>query len=118
MNLRLRRSSASTRIGRTEAMPRISGAQRGEGVQTVVLALQILEYLAQQRSTVGVTALSRVFATSKSRMHRHLQTLVAAGYVIREAETERYRSGGRLVAFGQAMSGSDGVAVIPAEREA
>ena len=40
-------------------MPRISGAQRGEGVQAVVFALQILEYLAQHRSTVGVTDLAR-----------------------------------------------------------
>src|ERR1043165_7745563 len=63
-------------------MPRISGAQRGEGVQAVVFALQILEYLAQHRSTVGVTDLARVFDTTKSRMHRHLQTLVAAGYVM------------------------------------
>ena len=61
-------------------MPRISGAHRGEGVQVVVFALQILEYLAQHRSTVGVTDLARVFDTTKSRMHRHLQTLVAAGY--------------------------------------
>jgi IclR family transcriptional regulator, KDG regulon repressor len=100
-------------------MPRISGAQRGEGVQTVVLALRILEYLAQNRSTVGVTHLSRVFDTSKSRMHRHLQTLVAAGYVIREAETERYRSGARLATFGQALSEVDGGhAVVPAESEA
>ena len=36
-------------------MPRISGASRGEGVQAVVFALQILEYLAQHRSTLGVT---------------------------------------------------------------
>jgi IclR family transcriptional regulator, KDG regulon repressor len=73
-------------------MPRISGASRGEGVQAVVFALQILEYLAQHRSTLGVTDLARVFDTTKSRMHRHLQTLVAAGYVMREAETERYRA--------------------------
>ena len=85
-------------------MPRISGSQRGEGVQAVVFALQILEYLAQHRSTVGVTDLARVFDTTKSRMHRHLQTLVAAGYVMREAETERYRSGARLIAFGRAVS--------------
>jgi len=84
-------------------MPRISGAQRGEGVQAVVFALQILEYLAQHRSTVGVTDLARVFDTTKSRMHRHLQTLVAAGYVMREEETERYRSGARLIAFGRAV---------------
>ena len=85
-------------------MPRISGAQRGEGVQAVVFALQILEYLAQHRSTVGVTDLARVFDTTKSRMHRHLQTLVAAGYVMREDETERYRSGARLIAFGRAVA--------------
>src|ERR1044071_5681697 len=85
-------------------MPRISGAQRGEGVQAVVFALQILEYLAQHRSTVGVTDLARVFATTTSRMHRHRQTLVAAGYVMRDDETERYRSGARLIAFGRAVS--------------
>ena len=85
-------------------MPQISGALRGEGVQAVVFALQILEYLAQHRSTVGVTDLARVFDTTKSRMHRHLQTLVAAGYVMREDETERYRSGARLIAFGRAVA--------------
>jgi DNA-binding IclR family transcriptional regulator len=37
-------------------------------------------------------------------MHRHLQTLVAAGYVMREEETERYRSGARLIAFGRAVA--------------
>jgi len=85
-------------------MPRISGRSRGEGVQAVVFALQVLEYLAQHRSTVGVTDLARVFDTTKSRMHRHLQTLVAAGYVMREEETERYRSGARLIAFGRAVA--------------
>src|SRR5205807_10171946 len=40
----------------------------------------------------------------KSRMHRHLQTLVKAGYVMREEETERYRSGARLIAFGRAVA--------------
>lgn len=85
-------------------MPRISGAQRGEGVQAVVFALQLLEYLAQHRSTLGVTDLARVFDTTKSRMYRHLQTLVAAGYVMREEETERYRSGARLIAFGRAVA--------------
>jgi IclR family transcriptional regulator, KDG regulon repressor len=87
-------------------VPRISGAQRGEGVQAVVFALQVLEYLAQHRSAVGVTDLARQFDTTKSRMHRHLQTLVAAGYVIRDDDTERYRSGGRLIAFGRAVSES------------
>jgi IclR family KDG regulon transcriptional repressor len=85
-------------------MPRISGAQRGSGVQAVVLALDTLEYIAQHQASVGVTELARAFGTTKSRMHRHLQTLMTAGYLIREPQTERYRVSARLVALGQAVS--------------
>jgi IclR family transcriptional regulator, KDG regulon repressor len=85
-------------------MPRISGAQRGSGVQAVVFALETLEHIAQQQDSVGVTELARAFETTKSRMHRHLQTLVGAGYLVRDPQTERYRVSGRLVALGQAAS--------------
>jgi len=85
-------------------MPRISGSRRGDGVQAVVFALEILEYLAQQQASVGVTELARAFDTTKSRMHRHLQTLVGAGYIIREDDTERYRVSTRLMALGRAVS--------------
>lgn len=85
-------------------MPRISGAQRGGGVQAVVLALEVLEYIAQHQGSVGVTELARDFGTTKSRMHRHLQTLMTAGYLIRDPQTERYRVSARLVALGQAVS--------------
>ena len=85
-------------------MPRISGPQRGSGVQAVVFALNTLEYLANQQSAVGVTDLARAFETTKSRMHRHLQTLVGAGYIVRDDETERYRISTRLMALGQAIS--------------
>lgn len=95
---------AAAFLGVRSPMPRISGSQPGDGVQAVVFALQILEYLAQRRSTVGVTDLARVFGTTKSRIYRHLQTLMAAGYVIQETETERYRTGGRLIALGRVVS--------------
>jgi IclR family transcriptional regulator, KDG regulon repressor len=85
-------------------MPRISGAQRGSGVQAVVFALDILEYIAQHQGSVGVTELARAFETTKSRMHRHLQTLMTAGYLVRDPQTERYRVSARLVALGQAVS--------------
>lgn len=85
-------------------MPRISGTRRGDGVQAVVFALHILEYLAQEQTSVGVTELARAFGTTKSRMHRHLQTLVGAGYIIREEDTERYRVSTRLIALGRAVS--------------
>lgn len=85
-------------------MPRISGAQRGSGVQAVVFALDILEYIAQHQASVGVTELARAFGTTKSRMYRHLQTLMTAGYLVQESLTERYRVSARLVALGQAVS--------------
>lgn len=85
-------------------MPRISGTQRGSGVQAVVFALHILEFLAQRQAAVGVTELAKAFDTTKSRMHRHLQTLLAAGYIIREEDTERYKVSTRLIALGRSVS--------------
>ena len=85
-------------------MPPVSGDKSGSGVQAVVLALRMLEFVAQSPRSVGVTELARGFGTTKSRIHRHLQTLLEAGYLIRDAETERYRVSARLMALGQAVS--------------
>jgi IclR family KDG regulon transcriptional repressor len=85
-------------------MPRVSGQSEGSGVQAVVLALGMLEFMAQEQRAVGVTELARTFGTTKSRIHRHLQTLLEAGYILQEPETERYRVSARLMALGQAVS--------------
>ena len=85
-------------------MPRISGSSHGSGIQAVLLALGTLEYLAQRRAAVGVTELAQAFDTTKSRMHRHLQTLVAAGYILQDEGSERYRVSARLMALGEAVS--------------
>ena len=84
-------------------MPRIANPSGG-GVQAVVLALGILEFMAREQRRIGVTEVAREFKTSKSRVHRHLQTLLEAGYVIRDADTEQYRVSARLMALGQAVS--------------
>ena len=100
-------------------MPPISGQKTGEGVQAVVLALRMLEFVAQSQRAVGVTELSRAFGTTKSRIHRHLQTLVAAGYLIHDPESERYRVSARLMALGQQVSEGHEmtIAARPAMRE-
>jgi len=85
-------------------MPPITGHKAGEGVQAVVLALNMLEFIAASQRAVGVTELAKAFGTTKSRIHRHLQTLVGAGYLIQEVENERYRVSARLMALGQAVS--------------
>ncbi|MFT8244889.1 IclR family transcriptional regulator [Roseomonas sp. BN140053] len=96
-------------------MSRIDGPPRGEGLQAVAMAFQILEYLAKQRGGVGVTALARALGTTKSRMHRHLRTLVESGYIVQSAESEKYRIGSRLVTLGQAVAENFDLATVARE---
>lgn len=84
-------------------MPRVSGSYQGEGIQAVLLALGILEFLALNRGAAGVTELAQHFGTSKSRIHRHLQTLVSGGYVIQDEQTDRYRVSARLMMLGETI---------------
>jgi DNA-binding IclR family transcriptional regulator len=85
-------------------MPRIANASGGDGVQAVILALQILEYLAGRQDPIGVTALAQQLRTTKSRIYRHLQTLLQQGYIVQAEATDKYRVGSRLVTLGQAVS--------------
>ena len=73
-------------------MPRIAGEPM-EGVQAVVLALRIMERVAKERRAIGITALAQALGSTKSRIYRHVQTLVANGYLAQNAETERYHVG-------------------------
>ncbi len=85
-------------------MPRTDGPKQGDGLQAVSMAIRILEYMAGQRGGVGVTALARALGTTKSRMHRHLRTLVETGYIVQSPESEKYRVGSRLVTLGRAVA--------------
>ncbi|SFJ67828.1 IclR family transcriptional regulator [Celeribacter neptunius] len=79
---------------------------KADVIQSVAMALQILETLADKDADIGVTALATALGTTKSRIHRHLRTLVSLGYISQSEETERYRIGARLIALGKAASGS------------
>ena len=74
------------------------------GVQAVLFALQILEYLAANKEAVRITDLAKHFDTNKNRIFRHLRTLVQLGYIVQEGDSERYRAGTRLIALGHAVS--------------
>jgi DNA-binding IclR family transcriptional regulator len=100
-------------------MPRIGGPPRGEGVQAVGMALQILEHLAARRGAQGVTELARHMQTTKSRMHRHLRSLIAGGYVVQPPGTGKYQIGGRLLALGRHVAAEPEAASLrPAAAEA
>jgi IclR family KDG regulon transcriptional repressor len=86
-------------------MPRIAGRQE-EGVQAAVLALRLVEYIAREGRPVGVTALSQALGTTKSRIFRHLQTLVQHQFLIQDEDTERYEIGPRFIALSR-MAGAN-----------
>ncbi|PWE29874.1 IclR family transcriptional regulator [Maritimibacter sp. 55A14] len=86
-------------------MMKPDSTNKKDTIQSVALALQVLETLADTSGDMGVTALASALGTTKSRIHRHLQTLVSLGYISRNPQTERYRIGTRLIALGQAASG-------------
>lgn len=86
-------------------MPRIAG-EATEGVQAVALALRVMEHVAQERRAIGVTALAQALGVTKSRIFRHLQTLVVHGYLVQDTETERYRVGPRFLALSRLVDDS------------
>jgi len=76
------------------------------GVQSIVMALDILEYLARQQEPVGVAAISTALGTTKSRVYRHLQTLLTRGYIYQPGSFEKYQIGSRLVTLSHAVAES------------
>ena len=95
-------------------MPKIS-SEKTEGIQSVILALSILETLGKARNHLGVTALAESLGTTKSRIHRHLQTLVQQGYIVQSPTTERYRLGSRLIELGNAAAYASDIASVAAQ---
>lgn len=81
----------------------------GNSLQSVVLTMQILEQVVRTAKGVGVTSLAKALGTSKSRIHRHLQTLVHQGYVFQHEDSERYEIGHRLVSLGQSVFDNAGL---------
>ena len=99
-------------------MPRISG-ETGDGIQSVVLALRIMEHLSSAPEGVGVTQLAEALGTTKTRIYRHLQTLVTQGYINQSGRAERYQIGTRLITLGRRVSENAdiSIAALPHIRE-
>lgn len=81
-------------------------------VQAVIFALRILEHVAQQKEAVRVTDLAAHFETTKTRIFRHLRTLVQHGYIVQDEVSERYQVGSRLIALGLLVSGNFDIASV------
>lgn len=75
-------------------------------IQSVVMALSILETIAANSEPMGITQLARIIGTTKTTIHRHVRTLVAQGYLRQDAESDRYKVGVRLYLLGQSVADS------------
>ncbi len=69
-------------------------------VKAVEMSLRLVTYLSRQTEAVGVTAIAEALCTTKSRVHRHLQTLVQQGYARQDAVSEGYQVGPALINIG------------------
>lgn len=85
-----------------------SARSQGEnsGVQSIVMGLEILEYLARQPDPVGVATIAAALGVTKSRVYRHLRTLVGRGYIYQPESFEKYQIGSRLVSLSHVVAGS------------
>lgn len=85
-----------------QAGPALISADGAGGSQTVMRALAVLRALRDSATDVGVTEVARTVKLPSSTVHRILRTLVAAGYVVQNSETERYRLGREAFLLGRA----------------
>jgi IclR family transcriptional regulator, KDG regulon repressor len=94
-------------------MPKVTlSANLSDGVLAVTLTFSIVEALAKSRSGLGVTELAKQVGATKSRVHRHLVTLLQSGYVTRGLQAEKYCIGTAMVVLAQEIiSGVDLVAI-------
>lgn len=76
----------------------------GSGNQSVLLTIEILERLAAKQGPVSISEIAREIGTSKSRIFRHLQTLMSCGYVSSHPSSGEYQVGKKLLAFARSIS--------------
>lgn len=82
-------------------------------IESVELALRILELLIHAEQKKGVSELAREISLPKARTHRHLTTLMALGYVEQDLETEKYAASPKVYMLGQALADRvDSLAVV------
>ena len=78
-------------------------------VQAVGVAFAVLEALSQTSGAIGTSALARQLGETKARVHRHLLTLRALGFVQKDSATDGYRLGWKSYKLGMAVTENFGL---------
>ena len=87
-------------------MTSIDSTRQATWSQSLERGLAILSAFGSDRSTIGVSELSRELGLSRSTTHRYIATLTSLGYLQQDAETKRYRLGPRVLDLGFAAINS------------
>lgn len=75
----------------------------GEGTQSTLLTAAILKEVAYSGGEIGISETAKKLGTSKSRVYRHVQTLVACDFLTRSASGDHYTAGLGLIALSRAV---------------
>ncbi len=81
-------------------------------VQAVDHCLELIEALARNEGSRGVTELGVQLRLAKSTIYKLLQTLLRRGYVVQDPSSGRYRLGLKFLELGSAVQGSLSVRTI------
>ncbi|RKY25246.1 MAG: hypothetical protein DRP83_06465 [Planctomycetota bacterium] len=73
-------------------------------IQSLDRGLQILEYVASQRTPVSLASLAQLLGVEKSSAHRLAQTLAGRGYLKQDDKTLGYELDGRVFALANRLA--------------
>ena len=96
--------AARNKVARSRQPKGAGKPQRGEGVQSVERALELLEALAEPREAKGVSELARATGLPVATIHRLLATMVSRGYVRQDTGSHKYTLGSHLIRLGEAAA--------------
>jgi IclR family transcriptional regulator, acetate operon repressor len=82
----------------------VAETRRGDAVQSVERALELLEALVDPEEGSGVSELARATGLPVGTIHRLLATMAARGYVRQDAASHKYMLGSRLIQLGEAAT--------------
>ncbi len=82
-------------------------ADDGAGLsQSLERGLAVLSSFTPDRPALGISALARMLALTRSTTHRYVATLAALGYLSQDEATRKYRLGPRVLDLGFSVLGS------------
>jgi DNA-binding IclR family transcriptional regulator len=109
--IRLRRSVREAELEQS-AEVEVEDSSAGSEIQTLTIAVKILDMLASGRRELKAASIARELAMTPPRTWRHLRTMQSMGLVDQSASTGAFRLGWKLVQLGQSAAAQSSLTEI------